>query len=699
MHIFRRRASSFGASESSPNASLIPTENQPISRFQPLLNVLRDRSDLDAGKRTCYGDFMPWLVTTGASVVKAPLFVIGFLWLSAAIGRRIERWFGISGTGEPSAERAIVAVGLGAGSLQLVPLSLGAIGHLRTGTVRVACISIALALAPDLRRVGLDALRSVMRQRLRVDWLTAWILALVPGLLIAALLALTPTIDPDGLGYHLAVPKRWLTSGSLQYLPTYPNSNMPMGVEMLFTIALCFVGDAGAKFLEFALGVLGAWGLFLAGARVGGKVAGAIAVSLFLFGPLGVTPLLGWAYLEGITSFAIIGASLAWLVWFERREEGWLRCSLALAGIAVSFKITAGLLPAALFALTAAVDRAGAETPKTLASLRGARSWIAMAALTVLPVTPWLIRSTIVTGNPFFPMFVRFIPSRDFSPALGAKWEYFNRYLNWAIVIGAHWTVRQRQIILGITAIAIALCGAISVRACRTPLARGVAATVAMTVLLQVAAVGFYLRYWIPLAAVLFLPAMVPARRWLVGIWPAALVVAGTLLGSAIHVRRGLRFVDYDLSGLIRTALGADTQQHYLERHVALYPIYQRINQSLPLDTRVLLSTGCAGFYIDRTTFCTDVVQGSLSTATWSEFVSDARRLGITHVVAPLALATGVPLPPPEASGVGFVVRAEVERVVGRMLMEQGTLLESAEDEGLYALQPEHESSAPAVVR
>jgi len=640
---------------------------------------------------------MPWLVTTGASIITAPMFVIGFLWLSAALGRRIQCWLGISAPGEPVAERGLVAVGLGAGTLQLVPLSLGAIGQLRTGTVRVVCILIALVLVIDLRRVAIAAARLAAHRKLRLDWMSAWMLAVAPGLAIAALLALTPTLDPDGLGYHLAVPKRWLSSGSLQYLPTYPNSNMPMGAEMLFTIALCFAGDAAAKFLEFALGTLGAWGLFLAGKRLGGRVAGAIAASMFLFGPLGVTPLLGWAYLEGITSFAIIAASLAWLVWFDRRERSWLRYSYTLAGIAVSFKITAGLLPVALLLLTASVVRAEAEKPRTASSLRGARPWVEMTALTVLPVTPWLIRSTLVTGNPFFPMFVRFIPSRDFSPALGAKWEYFNRYLNWAIVIGAHWTIHQRHMILGVTAAAVVICGAIAVRVGRTRLARGVAATVALTVLLQVGAVGLYLRYWVPLAAVLLLPVLPPVKRWLVGTWPAALVVTGTLLGSAMHARRGLRFVDGDLSGLIRTVLGVETQRHFLERHMAIYPIYERINRTLPPDTRVLLSTSCAGFYIDRTTFCLDVVQGALSTATWGEFVSDARRLGVTHVVAPLALATGAPLPPPEASGVGFVVRKEVERVVGRMLMERGTLVESAEDDGLYALQaPPRESSGSA---
>ena len=102
--------------------------------------------------------------------------------------------------------------------------------------VRIATAGVAVVAAPDALAVLRRARTSLAGLRRPPAWFVAWLLALSPGLVFALLSALTPTIDPDGVGYHLTVPKRWLAMGSLGYLPTYPYSNTPMGTEMLFTI-------------------------------------------------------------------------------------------------------------------------------------------------------------------------------------------------------------------------------------------------------------------------------------------------------------------------------------------------------------------------------------------------------------------------------------------------------------------------------
>src|SRR5262249_39574736 len=141
-------------------------------------------------------------------------------------------------------------------------------------------------------------------------------LALAPAILMAALLALLPTVDPDGLIYHLTAPKRWLQAGSLVYLPTYPYTNTPMGVEMLFAIGLSFAGDCGAKVLHLMLGCAGALGAYVCGRRFGGRPAAMLATAAFLVGPAGIAPLLGCAYVEGAASFVMIAGVAAWSVWF-----------------------------------------------------------------------------------------------------------------------------------------------------------------------------------------------------------------------------------------------------------------------------------------------------------------------------------------------------------------------------------------------
>src|SRR3954470_1667253 len=207
---------------------------------------------------------MPSLVTTGIPILWGPGFLLAFVVLGLAIGRRCLIWLGV--TQGSRVERGIVAFALGSGTLQLVPLALGTFGLLGVRAVWAALALVTLLASYDLLRVLLAA-RDLLGH-LKASRFPLWTLALAPGLVAACLLALTPTLDADGLGYHLTVPKRWLASGSLSYLPTYPNSNMPMGVEMLFTLALAVSGDAAAKILHYALGVSGAIALYLAGLRL-----------------------------------------------------------------------------------------------------------------------------------------------------------------------------------------------------------------------------------------------------------------------------------------------------------------------------------------------------------------------------------------------------------------------------------------------
>jgi hypothetical protein len=112
----------------------------------------------------------PNLVTTGAAVIKASVFLAAFIWISLAIGRVILRWLDVPGE-DLERERGIAALGLGVGALQLVPLTLGAAGVLTLWPLRIATVVLALALIPELIAVGRQLLGFV-RGRLRPE---AWL--------------------------------------------------------------------------------------------------------------------------------------------------------------------------------------------------------------------------------------------------------------------------------------------------------------------------------------------------------------------------------------------------------------------------------------------------------------------------------------------------------------------------------------------
>jgi len=638
---------------------------------------------------------MPALVTTGPSILTSFAFAAFILFLSLALGQRLARWLGID---EHASffEWSVITACLGAGALQLIPLTLGATSTLSVTSIRIAVGVFTLLLLLDLISVARRAWRARLRWQKPTGLQLAFLVALLPALGVAALLAATPTIDPDGLGYHLTVPKLWLQSGSLRYLPTYPYSNTPMGVEMLFTIALACVGDAGAKALHFTFGVVGTVGLYLAGKRLRSSLLGGVAAALYLVGPVAVVTLFGCAYLEGVTTCAMSAATLAWVIWFQERRPAWLPIAFSLAGIGVSFKITAALFPIALGALTLATLAEPARREGRLRLSPLLLPW-QVYPLALLPVAPWLVRSAWVTGNPLFPMFARVIPTRDLSPLLSKQFDDYNRYMLWATRFGAHWSLEQRKLILAaIALVAVALAG-IAFTRLRSYMARALVLVTAGTVLAQLAAVGLYARYWIPSFAVMALPlSMWFAGRvrlsqrtgWLV-------LVAATLVGSLYQARQGLNGAARDATGLVRTAFGLESQRDFLLRHLPLYPLYERANQ-LPADSKILLSTYCGGFYLDRTTYCAESVQTALRLTAWEHFDADVTELGATHALAPSELlsavqaghfATRTNIAPGQGS-VSEIYRAQQNEFVGRLLDERGKPLATASDTSLYELAP-----------
>lgn len=631
---------------------------------------------------------MAWLVTGGPALLYAGAFGLAFTLLSLALGRRLCIWLN-AWRGVTVLERASLAATLGAGVLQVIPFALGAAGALTISNVRIVSAVVLLAALPDLWAVLRSARRQLTAVRLPERWLSLWWLAALPGLLLALLSALTPTIDPDGLGYHLTVPKRWLAQGSLGYLPTYPYSNTPMGVEMLFTLGMAWAGDAAAKLVHFLLGIFAAGALYAAALRLAGQTLAILAVTLLWFGPFGLGSLMGWAYVEAATAAALIASGLAWLTWYRDRSLGWLRLAGLLAGIGVSFKMTAGLFPVALGVLTLALLwREHREQGKPVAG-----AWLLLLGLTpflVLPVLPWFARSALVTGNPFFPMFATLIPSRDFTAQQSADFDQYNRYMVWGVGRGQAWGLGVRKAMLAGVGAAIAGLGVLAYRRQRSYPARATALVVLGTVLVQLAAAGLYKRYWIPALAVLQLPVLLLLAGRLSAAWvrPALLGLTGLL--SLYCAKQVYSSVNGDVAGLVKTSLGLQSQHDFLRRQLPLLPLYERVNREALPTAGVMLGGYCGGFHIDRTTFCADIVQSSIRVSSWSEFTSDLLKQGVTHVIAPREWETPLPnpdqAPPVQVGNTSYLIRHQETVMLGRLMREHSKLLLPASDQGLYAI-------------
>jgi len=618
---------------------------------------------------------MPEYVTSGVLALHAFPFACGFVLISLAVGRALLH---LLGTSQASlGERGVVAFALGAGMLQFVPFLLGVAGVLEVKYLAIALLALTALVAKHLLAV-LRSISSAVKQIWQADsWIRFWVIALVPALLMAGLVAVTPAVDPDGVSYHLTAPKRWLQQGGLVYLPTYPYTNGPMGVEILFGIGLAFGGDVSAKVVHWLLGAAAVPALFFVGTRLRGPVTGVIAATLYLAGPRGAAALLGWAYVEGAASFAMAASLLAWSVWFQGKNLGWLRASALLAGIAVSYKLTAVLFPIALTAITLLAMRQSGSL-----SWQSALPAIRSASFMGLPVVPWLIRAWVLTGNPIFPVFAKLIPSRDLTSQQAASFDEYNRYMTWAGT-QEHWTLGDRKLMLLGAAGAIALVGLVYFLRSRTAFARGCSVVLVIATLVQLYAVGLYGRYWQPTLAVLVVPMVAPLEGWLVSQGRRLALVGLTGLLSLFQVRSIAASMQNDVAGLVKTALGIEDQHEFRMRHLPLTPLYDYVNTRLPESSGVVLSHYCGGFSINPRTFCAEFVQSSLRFDTWEHFLADAHRLGVTHVIAPRVLAEGGK-PPLGAGNAAVLVREQEFDVLGRLLMHDAKLLAQALDQGLY---------------
>jgi hypothetical protein len=631
---------------------------------------------------------LPLLTTEGSAL--APLVLAaGFFLASLALGVRLLKLLGADSAGA-RVERAVIAVCLGAGVLQFVPFALGMAGQFNPTALRIAALVVAVLVLPDLRAVVRSALAARSTRQRPDAWLVAWIIALLPAIFMACLIALAPSYDDDGVAYHLTVPKRWMGTGHLEYLPTYPYSNAPMGMDLLFGWAMALAGDSAAKCVHLVLGLSAVAAIYLAGKRLGGAIVGVVPATLFLVGPGGLSGILGFSYVEGGAALATATALLSWLVWLQTDTRGSLRVAALLAGVAVSFKIGAVFFPVALAALSLwAMYERLRESNHPRAFAGALLATLPLVPFVAAPVLPWFARAWALTGNPFYPMLAGLIPSRDLSPALATMVDQYNRYMLWGNSLGPGWGLEQRANLVLAVSLVLLAAGVFACFRLRNRLARGAAVIVTITVIAQLFAAGLYLRYWLPVSATIMLAVMAGfgtwfARRWMMVAW-VAITLALSLLQTRHHFSGGAPRVP----DMVSTLSGAEDRRAFLEKYQLLFGLYERANHDVPANGGILLSGFCSGFYIDRTTYCAEFVQESLRFASWEEFTADIQRLGITHVIAQNSLAVAGPLPKlGTTGGVSAITQAGQYRQVSQLLREHSRVLQTALDQGLYEIDP-----------
>lgn len=229
-------------------------------------------------------------------------------------------------------------------------------------------------------------------------------LFILAGLLVClSILAWVPPISRDALIHHLQIPKLYLHHGGFYEIPDLIFSYYPMNLDLLYMGALYLGNDILPKYIHMAFGLATAFLLY-------GYLKCRLPLTYAYLGPLFFLSIPIIIKLS-ITVYVDLGlvffTTAALLLLFEWLNKGYRAKHLILAGICCGLAVGTkynGLVIVFLLSLFIPVLYIR-NTNKTVTGRAAVRASILFVLCALLAASPWLIRNSIWTGNPIYPLY------------------------------------------------------------------------------------------------------------------------------------------------------------------------------------------------------------------------------------------------------------------------------------------------------
>jgi hypothetical protein len=313
-------------------------------------------------------------------------------------------------------EKAAFAVGLGLGVFSLTTLGLGVAGLLLPQAFGPLVIVVAgIGIVRGIKFVS--RLRNPGEPWSPLDRTFAALAAL--GALVTLVYAFMPPVYFDGLEYHLGAAAQHYRAGRISYIAHNVYSNFPSNGEMLYLLSMVLTGGKlsgailgnviNASISVFACIAVYALGNYLSGPRAGTFAAAALATSAGFFA---VTT---GVYVEPLQTLYTVLAVLAMCRFQQERSTAALVASALVTGLAMGVKY-----PSAIFV---AVPLAAASLLASGPVLQRVKSFALFTVISMLVVSPWLVKNAVLTGNPVYPLLYDVFGGRDWSPIEDARWS------------------------------------------------------------------------------------------------------------------------------------------------------------------------------------------------------------------------------------------------------------------------------------
>ncbi|MBF0202495.1 MAG: glycosyltransferase family 39 protein [Desulfamplus sp.] len=238
-------------------------------------------------------------------------------------------------------------------------------------------------------------------------WRAADILltVLISGVaLVISLLASVPPVDRDALTHHLYVPRLYLQNGGIYEIPHLSFSYYPMNLDLLYMIPLYLGNDIIPKFIHFAFALATAAMIFHYINRRMGRTLALLGALFFLTMPV-IVRLSSTVYVDlGLICFMF--ASIMYIFrWIESGFKArYLVVSGIFCGLALGTKYN-GLIGLFLLGLFVPFIHSRYHAGEKRHAIRALCFGIIFVSAALMAFSPWMIRNTLWTGNPIYPLY------------------------------------------------------------------------------------------------------------------------------------------------------------------------------------------------------------------------------------------------------------------------------------------------------
>lgn len=305
-----------------------------------------------------------------------------------------------------SDEHLFISSTIGLAVLSLATLSLGLIG-LNPLFFKVLFIITLLVTLPYWYK-SIAFLRHV---RTPLFSLKTFLVLFIAGLALANFIAASaPPSSSDAISYHLAMPKLFISHGSITSLPSIIPSYYPLGTEMLYLDALLLDGGVLAELIAAYIALLTAGNVYLVGRRWS-ELTGILAAAIFYSLPL-VSVYNVRGFVDISAALYATAGTLLLLDWLEHKRYAFLFVAGFLFGASAVTKISAYPIP--LIMGIALLHRATLQTLLKRALL--------YSSGVLIVITPWIARTTLLTHNPVYPLFYSLFGGPYVSERLAQFW-------------------------------------------------------------------------------------------------------------------------------------------------------------------------------------------------------------------------------------------------------------------------------------